>query len=90
LGRDGQINMEPPSGRTLPAGLEGGIRVLLPMIAPQRQPKALEQLMLIASRGIKIPGKRGVWGNVEPTFSQHAKIAKSSNGVWMQMDQLAP
>jgi hypothetical protein len=82
--------MEPPSERTLPIGLQGGPPAFVPAIAPQHQPQAIEQLMLIVRWGIKIPEKISVWGNAEPTFAQHAKTTKGNNSVQMQMDWFAP
>jgi hypothetical protein len=39
LGGDGQVHMVLPLGRAFPAGLEGSLWVLVPMIAPQCQPQ---------------------------------------------------
>jgi hypothetical protein len=44
----------------------------------------------VATRGIEILEKRGVWGNAKLTFTQHTKTAKGCNCVRMQVDQFAP
>jgi hypothetical protein len=63
LGRNGHIHVKPPSGRTLPTTIEGGLRVFIPAVAPECQPQAIEQLILIMSWGVKVPEKRSVRWN---------------------------
>jgi hypothetical protein len=63
LGRISQSHVKPPSGRTLSATLEGGLRVFILVVAPQCQSQAIEQLIFIARWRIKVPEKRGVRRN---------------------------
>jgi hypothetical protein len=45
-------------------------------------------LFLIESRAIEILEHTRIRRNPEPTFTQHAEVAKRSDGVRVQVDQL--
>jgi hypothetical protein len=86
LGHIAQVNMEPPSGGAFPVVSEGDLQILLLTVVVQRQPQAGEYFMFIVSQRVKIPKKAGVWRNVKPTLTKHAKAVECHNSVWVQVD----
>jgi hypothetical protein len=77
------VNVEPLSGGTLLAALELSVQVLLLTVVTQRQPDPREDLPIIAGEIIEVQEQTGIRRNLEPTFTQHAKAAKHSDGIWV-------
>jgi hypothetical protein len=90
LERITHIYMEPSSGGTFPATLEGYLQVFLLSVVVQHQPQARKHLTLIASRRIKISEETGVGWKYELAFTQHTKAIERCNSIWVQMDRCAP
>jgi hypothetical protein len=80
------ISKEPLLGVVILAASESGIQVFLPVVAVQQHPDPREDVLTILSQTIKVPEQTGIRGNPKPTFTQHVKTAKCSDGIRVQVD----
>jgi hypothetical protein len=68
LGEDVHIDKKPLSGGTIPAALEGSIKVLLPMVAMQQLPDPREDSLVILGWIVEVPKEVGIISNPEPAW----------------------
>jgi hypothetical protein len=87
LGEDMHINKKPLSGGTFPTALEGGIQVLLPVVATQRLPNPREDSLVVLGWTVEVLERTGIKSNLESAFTQHGKTAECSDDIQIQVDQ---
>jgi hypothetical protein len=90
FGENVHINEKPLLGGTLLATPEGGVKVLFPAVATQRQPDPGEDSLIIPGRTVEIPEQAGIRSILEPTFAQYDEAAERSDGIRLQVDKLTP
>jgi hypothetical protein len=67
------IDELPPSGGTLPAALEGSIKLILSVVATQRQPDPGEDGLIIPGQIVEVPEYTSISRNPKLAFAQHSK-----------------
>jgi hypothetical protein len=71
---------------TLPAVLEGGLDVFIPVVASQGKADPVEDYLGVSARRIIVPEKASIWRDSQPALTQHYEAAKCQNGIGVEMN----
>jgi hypothetical protein len=61
---------------TLPAALEGGLDVLIPVVASQEKADPTKNYLGVSGRRIIVSEKASIWRDSQPALAQHYEAAK--------------
>jgi hypothetical protein len=71
---------------TLPASLEGGLDVFIPVVASQGKADPTEDCFGVSGRRIIVPEKASIWRDSQPTLAQHYEAVKCRDDVGVEMN----
>jgi hypothetical protein len=62
---------------TLPAALEGGLDVFIPVVGSQGKANPTENCLGVSGRRIIVPEKASIQRDSQPTLTQHYEVANT-------------
>jgi hypothetical protein len=81
-----QIHKHPLLLGTLPAALEDGLDVFIPVVASQEKADPAENCLGVSGRRIIVPEKASIQRDSQPALARHYKATKCRNGVDVEMN----